>query len=78
MFSTIAKYTGKLIGETIHQTGELVTGTGNVLSETFDDICDMPSAFSKGYEEEIFETKQHKEPAEPNVSAPYNEPRTLA
>lgn len=69
MFSTIAKYTGQLVGETIHQTSELVTGTGNLVSETFEDICEIPSAFVKGYEEEIFESK----PKQPTESKPYVE-----
>lgn len=43
MFSTLFEYTGKLVGEIVHQTGKAVN-----------DITDIPAAFAKGYEEEMF------------------------
>lgn len=73
MFSYIAELTGKIIGETAHQTKELAVGTSNILSDTFDDVCNMPSAFSKGYDEELFESTPEQTKEEPS-SKPYVEP----
>ena len=44
MFSLIANTLGKIVGETSTQIGK-----------AYDDVCDIPSAFGKGYDEEIFE-----------------------
>lgn len=43
MFSFIAKTLGQVIGETVHQIGEIAT-----------DISNMPAALMAGYEEEVF------------------------
>ena len=56
MFGSIIKFvaetTGQIIGEVAHQVGEIGTA-----------ITEIPHAFSKGYEEEIFKAKP-KTPSE--------------
>jgi len=44
MFSYIADALGRVIGETAHQ-----------LDKAVDDIIAIPEAFSKGYDEELFD-----------------------
>lgn len=39
----IAEFAGKIVGETTHQIGETLTA-----------ISEIPDAFSKGYDEELF------------------------
>lgn len=46
MFSTLANWTGRCIGEVVHQGDKLV-----------DDVMAIPSALSAGYDEELFEKK---------------------
>lgn len=48
----IAEYTGKVVGEVTHQTGE-----------TLKAISEIPDAFSKGYDEELF--SNNEEPKAP-------------
>lgn len=62
MISTIFEYTGKLIGETVHQTGKLAEATWDGTKSLAEDIADAPSAFMKGYEEELFEADKLTEP----------------
>ena len=49
MFGSIIKFvaetTGQIIGEVAHQVGEIGTA-----------ITEIPDAFSKGYEDELFKT----------------------
>lgn len=49
MFGSIIKFvaetTGQIIGEVAHQVGEIGTA-----------ITEIPDAFSKGYDEELFKT----------------------
>ena len=46
----IAEFTGKIVGETTHQIGETLTA-----------ISEIPEAFSKGYDEELFNSKDSNE-----------------
>ena len=59
MFGSIIKFvaetTGQIIGEVAHQVGEIGTA-----------ITEIPDAFSKGYEEEMFKAK----PETPLASTP--------
>ena len=55
MFGSIIKFvaetTGQIVGETVHQVGEMVSA-----------ITEIPDAFIKGYEDELFkETKDATE-----------------
>ena len=68
MFSTLFEYTGKLVGELAHQTGKAV-----------DDIIDIPSAFAKGYNDELFTaTETPVEVVEPTPEpAKEEQPKTI-
>ena len=54
MFGSIIKFvaetTGQIIGEVAHQVGEIGTA-----------ITEIPDAFSKGYDEELFKTNKGTE-----------------
>lgn len=54
MFGSIIKFvaetTGQIIGEVAHQVGEIGTA-----------ITEIPDAFSKGYDEELFKTNKDTE-----------------
>lgn len=63
IFSSTFKFVGQVIGETVHQTGNLVNatidGTGTVLK----DISNIPQAIIDGYNEELF-TSSEEQPTE--------------
>ena len=52
----IAQGLGRLTGEIAHQTDKAYEGTKSLSEELIDDIKNIPEAFSKGYDEELFET----------------------
>ena len=57
IFSDTFKFVGQCIGESVHQTGELVEGTINVVKTVAIDISNIPSAIMDGYNQELFEAK---------------------
>ena len=57
IFSDTFKFVGQCIGESVHQTGELVEGTINVVKTVATDISNIPSAIMDGYNQELFEAK---------------------
>ena len=46
LIKSIAEFTGQVVGETMHQTGEV-----------FSAIASIPDEFSKGYDKELFQAK---------------------
>lgn len=58
MFSTLSKLLGQAVGETVHQADKLIDTTIEAGSTLASDIASIPEAFTAGYDEEIFETKQ--------------------
>jgi hypothetical protein len=58
---------GKLVGETVHQTGSLLDSTWEATKTVAEDISNIPSAFIDGYNQELFEAKPET-PTEPNAS----------
>lgn len=57
MISSLFKFAGQVIGEVVHQTG-------NVL----EDIANIPEALMQGYEEELFEKKE-EQPQKPTETS---------
>lgn len=51
LIKSIAEFTGQIVGEAVHQVGETVSA-----------IAEIPDAFSKGYNEELF--KESPKPTE--------------
>lgn len=51
LIKNIAEFAGQVVGEAVHQVGETVSA-----------IADIPSAFSDGYEKELF--KEAPKPTE--------------
>lgn len=50
IIKSLAEFTGQVVGETIHQTGEVVSA-----------IASIPDEFSKGYDKELFQDKSDAE-----------------
>ena len=73
IFSDTFKFVGQCIGESVHQTGELVEGTINVVKTVAIDISNIPSAIMDGYNQELFEAKPT-----PTDSVTPDEPTTVA
>ena len=57
IISDTFKFAAKIVGESVHQTGELVEGTFNVVKTVATDISNIPQAIIDGYNEELFEKK---------------------
>lgn len=60
-------FLGKAVGETVHQTGELVVGTGSVAMDVLTDISNIPSAIADGYKEELFQAEASDRPIEVEI-----------
>lgn len=80
MLSTLANWTGQLIGETVHQADKALGAAWNGTKALAEDISEIPSAFAQGYEEEIFESKPQttettnkSADVEVTITEPYNE-----
>ena len=73
IFSDTFKFVGQCIGESVHQTGELVEGTINVVKTVAIDISNIPSAIMDGYNQELFEAKTPTDSVEAPSVTP-NEP----
>lgn len=58
LIKNIAEFAGQVVGEAVHQVGETVSA-----------IADIPSAFSDGYEKELFKAGE-KEASEKDTEAP--------
>lgn len=58
LIKNIAEFAGQVVGEAVHQVGETVSA-----------IADIPSAFSDGYEKELFKSGE-KEAPEKDTEAP--------
>lgn len=58
LIKSIAEFTGQIVGEAVHQVGETVSA-----------IADIPSAFSDGYEKELFKSGE-KEASEKDTETP--------
>ena len=57
LIKNIAEFAGQVVGEAVHQVGETVSA-----------IADIPSAFSDGYEKELFKSGE-KEASEKDTEA---------
>lgn len=66
MFGSLIKFaaetTGQIIGEMAHQIGEIGTA-----------ITEIPDAFSKGYEKELFHSQPHDSDGLYNIQSPTSE-----
>jgi len=63
------KFIGSVVGETVHQSSELIEGTYNVASDVVTDISNIPSAVMQGYEEELFEADPKTDAAKSKTEA---------
>lgn len=69
MLSSIFKFVGQVVGETVHQTSELVNGTGTLIADIATDVANIPQAFVDGYNQELFEAKSTESTEPTTVTA---------
>jgi hypothetical protein len=78
MISWLAETLGQVVGETVHQTGKAINGTVDLVKEAAEDISNIPEAFAKGYDEELFNSKpdEHENVQESQSQGETNETPT--
>ena len=59
LIKNIAEFAGQVVGEAVHQVGETVSA-----------IAEIPDAFSKGYEDELFKVNPKDTTETPLASTP--------